>query len=516
MILKIALGVLGLCLLTAGTLCFVFFYNYIRYSPLLKSKTKVNPVLIDSVNSDAIAKKLSDFIRCKTVSSGKKPTDNTDAAFEAMRNALLENYPNIHRVMQTKMIDNSLVYHWQGKSSESHPVLFLAHQDVVEANSDGWEYPPFEGVIENDFLYGRGAIDCKNVIATLFEAVEVLITEGFQPENDFYFAFGHDEELGGREGAGKIVEYFKRQDILFEAVYDEGGYIALDMKDFIAPVALVATSEKGLMNVLLTARSPAGHASRPTDKNAIEQLAEAVTRMKKYPLPYRIVPTNIDALHRSIHYLTGRARFVVSNLWFFRSIFFKSIADKPLYNALFRTTLSPTMLRAGVSHNILPGEANVIVNIRVLEGDTQKDIESYLSGILEGLDITFDILLSDPPSQVSSADSRAFRVVERVIYDVFGEIPILPISQPSASDARRFEAICRNVIRFSPMQFSMADFGRMHGANERIRIKTLGRATEFYKRLITATSDRNTVLLERKAKARAKNARTVARRKKQG
>ncbi len=187
-------------------------------------------------------------------------------------------YPLLHATATKTLIsDYSLVYRWEGTDPDLDPVLFLAHQDVVPADPgslDEWTHPPFSGAIEDGFIWGRGTLDCKNQLIGALEAAETLLQIGYQPRRTVLFAFGHDEEIGGPNGAQKISGWLQEQGIRAAAVLDEGGTILEGgFPGVNSPVAVIGIVEKGHIDVRMTVTGSPGHASTPPRHTAIGILA---------------------------------------------------------------------------------------------------------------------------------------------------------------------------------------------------------------------------------------------------
>ena len=169
--------------------------------------------------------RLSKAIQIRTVSF--QGTSQTDVKpFLDFHRLLEESYPKIHGLLERKVINNcSLCYRWPGNDPELESIALLAHIDVVpvySADENDWSYEPFSGKIADGFVWGRGTLDMKGTLMAIMKAVETLIGQGFTPERTIYLAFGHDEELGGTQGAEKIARYLKTEGVSLQYTLDEG------------------------------------------------------------------------------------------------------------------------------------------------------------------------------------------------------------------------------------------------------------------------------------------------------
>ena len=169
----------------------------------------------------------------------------------------------------------SILLEWTGRSSEAKPILLTAHQDVVPAG-ENWSFDPFSGEIRDGSILGRGAVDYKCGYAGMLEACERLILKGFMPERTVFLAFGHDEEIGGLNGAKVITESLLQRGISCSSVLDEGGYVYTNSRG--VEEAVIATAEKGYATFQLTASAVQGHSSVPPERTAIGVLSRALCR----------------------------------------------------------------------------------------------------------------------------------------------------------------------------------------------------------------------------------------------
>jgi len=175
----------------------------------------------------------------------------------------VESFPLVHERLEREIVSgHSLLYTWRGSDPDAKPVLVTSHYDVVpvpDDTLDDWEHPPFAGVVADGWVWGRGALDDKfGVLATL-EAVTRLLRAGFTPERTVYLAFGHDEEIGGPEGAGGITELLASRGVRLAWSLDEGMAVIADaLPGLTAPAAMVGIAEKGYVTLEVTARAPGG------------------------------------------------------------------------------------------------------------------------------------------------------------------------------------------------------------------------------------------------------------------
>src|SRR6185436_5654898 len=198
---------------------------------------------------NAIVSRLAQAIRFKTVSYQIAAEFNAQE-FGNFHAFLEKSFPLVHGHLGKEAVnEHSLLYTWKGKDEGLKPILLLAHLDVVPVDPEAeklWTQAPFAGTIADGYVWGRGAMDDKASVLGMLEAVEYLLREGFAPERTIYLAFGHDEEIGGNQGAAKIAELLRGRKVELEFALDEGMNILSGViAGIVAPVALIGIAEKG-------------------------------------------------------------------------------------------------------------------------------------------------------------------------------------------------------------------------------------------------------------------------------
>ena len=301
------------------------------------------------VDEESVAKRLGAAIQFKTISHAE-PSKMDAKAFLDFALWLEQTYGRAHQILQKKTVgDHTLLFEWPGKQKELPPILLMAHYDVVpiEPGTQGdWKYPAFSGMVAEKKVWGRGAIDDKGPLIGIFEAVEGLMQSGYQPERTVYFAFGHDEEVGGNAGNLKIAERFKAEGVRLAWVLDEGLVITDGiMAGVKPPVALIGIAEKGYLSLSLRARGEGGHSSMPPAHSAVGKLAKAITLLEENPFD-----AGLDGPAEKLFEAVGPEldfgkRLLFANLWLFESLVVGELAKKPATNALVRTTIAATMFQ---------------------------------------------------------------------------------------------------------------------------------------------------------------------------
>jgi carboxypeptidase PM20D1 len=477
--------VLALVLALAG----VLFVKALFYSAPSTSIEAVDRVDVPA----GAASRLSEAIRIQTISA--LPDEAVrKARFQAFQAFLEKAYPLVHAALTVEKLNEfGLLYAWKGKNPGLKPILLLSHQDVVpveEGTEADWTYPPFSGAIEEGFIWGRGAWDDKSTLLASLEALEKMLSEGRQPERTLMLAFGHDEEVGGRQGAGEIAKYLENQGVQFEFVLDEGGVIGKGLVPGVAqPVALIGTAEKGYLTLELSAEGPGGHSSMPPSITAIGRLARAIDRLQSKPFPARLTEPVRGMLDSLGPHMPWQKRLVLANLWLFEPLVVSQMAAGHSTQAHVRTTTAPTILDAGVKENVLPQSASATINFRLLPGETRESaIETVKRAIGdERVAVRETGQIGAEPSAVSSRESYGFKALLTAIRQTNGDVLVSPALLFGATDSRYYAGVTESIFRYTPIRIGKGDVKRIHGTNERIAVPDYENAIRFYYQLLLNT-----------------------------
>jgi len=459
----------------------------------LPSRQVVTPAAPRIALEDAaIAERLAAAVRLPTISH-QDAAAFPRADFERFHAWLLASYPRLHRGLERETIsDLSLVYTWRGSDPSLAPVVLLAHQDVVPAESpERWAHPPFAGEIADGFVWGRGAIDDKGALVAICEAVEGLLARGFAPRRTVILGFGHDEEVGGESGAKQIAALFAARGIRPALVIDEG--LAILTPGFLPGVtraaALVGIAEKGSVTLEIVASAPGGHSSTPPRSTAAGALAEAIRALEADPFPGGVggvTALSFDFLAPELPLL---ARVPLANRWLFAAPLGALASRNPAINALLRTTTAVTMLSGSPKENVLPTEAIATANFRILPGETAETVRERVAATVAAPDV--EVRFKDPgrdPSPVSPVDGPAFGLIQRTIGEIFRDAIVTPGLVLGGTDSRHFAAVTPNVFRFAPFQYDASDLTRPHGIDERLSLANLADGVRWYARFVENAS----------------------------
>jgi acetylornithine deacetylase/succinyl-diaminopimelate desuccinylase-like protein len=368
----------------------------------------------------------------------------------------------------------------------SRALLLVAHMDVVGVDKSKWTVDPFSATIKDGYMYGRGSIDDKGMLAANLAAFIALKRSNARVNRDVIFLATADEEQGG-EASIKILiaKYWEK----FAAGFalNEGGRVIL--KNGKVEYVAVQASEKVPVDVAVIARGPSGHASAPTKDNAVAHLAAAVAKISAYTAPVRftaivrryfeqLAPLEDDELSKWIRSIDTPDRGEHAQ---------RVISDtNPLWNSMLRDTIAPTMLSAGVRANVIPSEARAMLDVRLLPGDTITVLVAELTKLVNDPQIRFEVQpdagLAAPPS---SLESDLYATITKAAGEEFSGVPVLPFLSAGATDSAQLRLHNVQAYGVSPFPMTDEDSRRMHADDERIPLASFDKGVDFLARIVT-------------------------------
>ena len=476
--------------ITLAALMGVFTASLLLRTVAFNSR-QVHPPPVPALQLDqaAIAKRLSAAIQVPTLSFESATASNI-APFTKFHALLADSFPRVHaRLTKETVNDHSLLFTWTGKDPRLKPILLMAHMDVVPvdpASEKSWTHPPFSGQLADGYIWGRGAMDDKASVLGILEAVERLLIEGFHPTRTIYLAFGHDEEIGGANGAAKIAATLAARSVQLEYVLDEGMNILRGIIDGVAaPVALIGVAEKGYLSVELSANAAGGHSSIPANDNAIGRISRALQRLEAAPFPASLRGPTRAMFEYLGPEMDWTQKLLLANLWLFEPLVANRLSKSPLTNAILRTTLAPTIFSSGVKENVLPTQARAVINLRIMPGESTASALEHVRTAIDDPKIKLTPLpIRMEPSAVTDTGSPSFKLVERTIRQTAPDAIVAPALLVAATDSRHYAGLTKNVMRFLPISITAADTSRYHGIDERIALTDYLRCINFYAQLI--------------------------------
>ena len=389
------------------------------------------------------------------------------------------------RLLEPAPLRATLVARIRGTGAKK-PVLLMAHMDVVGVERATWSVDPFAGEIRDGYLYGRGAIDDKGMLAsnvTTMVLIQRALRDGaITLERDVIFLATADEEAGHSWGIDWIIA--NHPDLIrAEFALNEGGRTRVVGGK---PLYLAVQSAEKVANIIrLTAHGHAGHASVPLADNAVARLARAVAAIHASPLPLRLLPTTRTFFRElSRVWPDERMRLAMADVASDDAgraergaLVLRAI---PLLDATLRTTVSPTMIAGGIAPNVIPAEASATLNVRTLPGHRIDDVARDLARIVNDAQVEISIVSRGEESPASDFASPMFAAIAEAARALNPELAVVPYLGTGATDSapmRRFGVQAFGILPF-PMEQS--DEERMHGNDERISLDSL----EFGTRLI--------------------------------
>lgn len=443
-------------------------------------------ILDDSINfnKEESINALQQLIKCKTISYYDKSLED-DAEFEKLINLLPSLYPNVFKLCEFKRLpDRALLFKWSGKTSDN-PTVLMAHYDVVPVDANQWEKPPFDAIIEDNVLWGRGTLDTKVTFNGVLFAANTLIGEGYEPERDIYFAFSGGEEVNGN-GAKNIVDYFKENGITPSLVVDEGGAVVENVFPGVkSPCAMIGIAEKGMLNLTFSVKSNGGHASSPAPHTPIGVLSKACCKVEDNPFKMHITKPAAEMFNTLGRHSSFVYKMIFANMWLFSGVL-NMICKKSggELNALLRTTVAFTQSEGSQAPNVIPPCATMTANLRINPKDTVEGAVEYIRKIIDDDNVELIVGSNMQPSRISQIDCDAFNTVASAVANTWKGSIVTPYLMVQCSDSRHWGAISDKVYRFSAMDLTSEERKTIHGHNERIRLETINKAVEFYIRLI--------------------------------
>lgn len=451
----------------------------VKAPPRPESAYVPNPEL-----ENACAEKLGAMVRVPTVS---KNEDEDLSEFYRLQEEMERLFPLLHANLEKTVLSGNLIYRWKGKDSSAKPILLMGHQDVVPASDEGWSVGAFSGTVKEDgCLYGRGALDCKSTMLVELEAIERLLAEGFTPECDVYLEYSINEESSGA-GASMAVEWFKERGISFAIVMDEGGAV---MDRAVAgmdrPYAVIGITEKGYMDLKITAKGRGGHSSTPPRNTPSARLfAFAAEMERRRPFRKALIPETKVMFEAMAPSFGFGLRMILCNLWLFKPLF-KAVMPKtsPFGEAILATTCCFTQMEGSDAPNVIPKEPYIVANLRPSVHQNCRESLAVLKKYADKYDLNIEILTARDASPVSNIHSGEYAYLCDCLREHFPDCGVSPYLIMGGTDCRHFHALTENAIRFSPVRMTPAQSGSCHAVDENVSVAALAEGVEFFIRFL--------------------------------
>ena len=411
--------------------------------------------------ADEVAELLADLIRINT----SNPTHPERPAAEWVAGKLDE-VGITSQIIEASKGRASTIARIEGSDSSRAPLLIHGHLDVVPADKDEWSVDPFSGEIKDGFVWGRGAIDMKDMDAMTLALVREWARTGKEPPRDIVLAFVSDEEAGGRQGAHYLVD--NHRDLFAdctEAIGEVGGF-SISLNDE-ARLYAIQTAEKGINWLRLTANATPGHGSMVHNDNAVTMLARAVARIGEHDWPVVITDT-VRATVEGLAEVTGQDLDPDNpDQWL---PLLGSAAR--MIGATVRNTANPTMLEAGYKTNVIPSRASAMVDARFVPGQEDVLLETIDELVGEGIEREFEV--RDIAVETSFDGDLVDAMCAALKAEDDRAVPV-PYLMSGGTDAKSFSTLGIRCFGFSPLQLP-SDFEFMslfHGIDERVPVDAL-------------------------------------------
>jgi acetylornithine deacetylase/succinyl-diaminopimelate desuccinylase-like protein len=352
------------------------------------------------------------------------------------------------------------------------PLVLNHHMDVVGADPSMWTHPPFSGRVVDGYVWGRGTLDTKGLGVMHLLALEKLVQEGNPFRRPVIFLAVSDEETGGSQGMGWLVDRHL-DELNPEWVWDEGGG---GFKGLIGdqPMFGVAVAEKQIQHLRLVATGQPGHGSMPHDDNANLRLMRALSRILR-PRPMRVNPVTAGLFKAAAESQPFPQSFLLRHLGnplVLRLVGPRLAADKRL-NAMLRDTISPTMLEAGYKINVIPERAEAGIDCRLLPDTDAAEFHRWLGTTIADEQVAIEEVETSAPTAISPIEGAFLDAVRHALERHVPDGVVFPLLVPGGTDSRYFRAHDVPAYGFSPAVLEPADLDRVHGIDERISIDNL-------------------------------------------
>ena len=433
-------------------------------------------MLFDEVEEEVTAL-LSDLIRINTTNP---PGNETEAAKYIAKTLESEGFKC--EILESAPGRGNIITRLKG-TGEKPSLLLLSHLDVVAANPKEWSVDPFSGVVKDGFVWGRGAMDMKSMIAIEVMVMKLLKRNNVKLKGDLIFAATADEEKGGEAGAGWLVRNHPEK-VRASYVINEGGGQAIPMNG--KNVFTIQTAEKGILWFKVKAKGTPGHGSVPSAAdNAIMRMSKVIETLGSYRAEIRMVPTLkqfLTVLARENNWLSEVLHPLLQNPALGDAALDQiALRDRGMaeeIRSMLRMTIAPTIVHGGVKENIIPSECEAVFDCRILPGQSIEDAMNRVKELLidVGLEkLEFDVIQANEPSE-SPMDTPLYKVIVDVLNEFEPGCVVVPLLLTGGTDSRYFRRLGAICYGFHPLRSDLP-YGEIikmiHGVDERISVKNL-------------------------------------------
>lgn len=424
---------------------------------------------------DEAVKMLTDLIRINTVNPPGNELEAARYVKEILDREGIEN--SIHEAAPGRA---NLVARIPG-TGRFKPLALLSHLDVVGANPSQWRHDPFGGIITDDYIWGRGALDMKGMLTMELMALLQIKRAGRAPHRDVILVAAADEEAGGEHGISWLLEQGIPGLKEAEYVINEGGEgITQDGR----PIYSCQNGEKGVLWINLTLTGTPGHGSMPVEDNAILHMNQVLNRISSIK-PELTLSTTTRSYITAIANAKGITLSpdpAISDQRL-KQLISQELNHERSLQAMFYHTISPTIMKAGMKTNVLPEKCELTLDCRLLPGETPDGFLQKLQERINDPQVTIDIIHAAPPTE-SSVDTELFWVMERAVHRENSKALVVPYLSPGGTDSRYFRRLGITAYGFMPILITEEELQRMHGIDERLSLANLEQGTRILTQVV--------------------------------
>lgn len=375
---------------------------------------------------------------------------------------------------------SNLIARLSGDGSHK-PVMMLSHLDVVAANSNQWSFDPFAGIIDGGYIWGRGALDMKGMLAMELMTLILYKRNGQVPGRELILVAAADEEVGGLYGINWLMSQGIHGLDDVEFVINEGGTGFIQNGK---PIFTCQNAEKGLLWLKLSLSGTPGHASMPSKDNAIVQMNKIIGRIARHREPITLCGTSRSFLSQIAVQHGVKLPSLPESLDYTLKLFAnRHFSRERSVQGMFYNTISPTILQAGMKTNVLPEQCELTLDCRLVPGETPEHFLEQLRNIINDSRVSCEVLQAATPTE-SSVDTELFEVMRQVVQQINPDSDVLPYLSTLATDSRYFRQKGITSYGFIPILISEAELQKMHGIDERLSLANLEMGTRILYQVI--------------------------------
>ncbi len=450
-----------------------YYVGAINNSPWLNIKSQ-SGVVMSVINWDKINQEVQDLLVDLIKINTTNPPGNE-----------LEAAKFLQKIFEREGINSTIYESAPGRGNlvaripgngKARPLALIAHLDVVTANPVQWSHHPFAAEIDDGYIWGRGAIDMKGMLAMEALVLCLLKRNGQTPGREVILVAAADEEAGSEQG----VEWLLKQDIPglagVEYIINEGGEGKIDNG---IPVYACQNGEKGVLWVKMKVHGSPGHASMPSKDNAIVKMSVLLNRIARYKPAISLSETTRNFLLEMAKARGLRLTKDSVNLDYSLQLFANRHYKKERsVQAMLYNTISPTIIHAGEKTNVLPEICEATLDCRLIPGETPESFLGTIKNVVNDSTVEWEILQSAEPTE-SPVNTELFSIIRKTVQTINPKAVTVPYLSPGATDSRYFRKRGVTAYGFFPIILSESELQRMHGIDERISLENLKQGTRI-------------------------------------